>query len=243
MNKFKTGDWIEALGEPSRFGPLLVIDEAKYEFGVRPLFKVRNRLNEEGWIDPMEFKLCPDQSAYADLATILLQMSKKEPLPTDRYRIPTQPGASSKYKSGLAQDLFDIICDHVWYGGDTTPEVLTQCEFDHVDAVVYELLSAIESTHRQINIEPLKETTYNPFILINGKKIELETSVRNLTYGVRKLTYDDIVWLANGKPGILYSISFSKASDNYKHEGTIAPGESIIVTDGTRIDCYHTGAA
>lgn len=70
-------------------------------------------------------------------------------------------------------------------------------------------------------------------ININGSKISIP---------YRYLRYEDIVGLSGYTPGI-YSITFHQNFDNYKHEGTVAPGEEIIITDGTIINCYHTGAA
>jgi len=81
-----------------------------------------------------------------------------------------------------------------------------------------------------MNPEPYAEAT----IKVNGRDIELPKG---------KITYDNIVDMAGGKPGVLYTITYSKAFDNHKHEGTIVPGEELLISDGTRISCYHTGAA
>jgi hypothetical protein len=118
-----------------------------------------------------------------------------------------------------------------WLGSryTVTPYMAKPSDKDIDQNKVEELVETLDGL-----LNPGTEMAVNVKIKVNGRDIELPKG---------KITYDDIVKWAGGRPGVLYSITFSKAFDNHKHEGTIVPGEELLISDGTRISCYHTGAA
>lgn len=67
-------------------------------------------------------------------------------------------------------------------------------------------------------------------IILNGRRVAVDQP---------KLSYSEIVALANGKPKLLYTIVYKCETA----EGTISPGESVRVVDGMIINCGYTGGA
>lgn len=78
----------------------------------------------------------------------------------------------------------------------------------------------------------------------NPKRINITINGENTVVYSREFSYLDIVHMAyvGARHNILYTISYSKA-DGEKTEGTVMPGQTIKIKEGTHISCYHTGAA
>jgi hypothetical protein len=65
-------------------------------------------------------------------------------------------------------------------------------------------------------------------IYLNGRRTSVDQP---------KLSYSEIVALANGKPKLLYTIVYKCETA----EGFISPRESVGVVDGMIINCGYTG--
>lgn len=76
------------------------------------------------------------------------------------------------------------------------------------------------------------------------KPIKITINCREAVVYSREFSYLDIVHMAYVKfePGVLFTITYSNA-DGKKTEGTVIPGQTIKIKEGTHISCYHTGAA
>jgi len=55
------------------------------------------------------------------------------------------------------------------------------------------------------------------------------------------LTYEDVVGLAGFERGSMPTVVYSKALGD--RHGSLTPGQSVKIQDGTRFDAIHTGNA
>lgn len=101
----------------------------------------------------------------------------------------------------------------------------------------------------QNRVEELVSALYALFTPSESSEAEeYKITVNGLSFSIPSpylLHYKDIVAFAGHNPDttVLYTIAFHKAFDNYKHEGTLLRNETLYVSNGTHIACYHTGAA
>lgn len=71
--------------------------------------------------------------------------------------------------------------------------------------------------------------------------VSISVNARPMQVMTATLTYEDVVGLAGRERGTILTVVYSRALGD--RNGSLTPGQSVKIQDGTRFDAIHTGNA